>query len=687
MNGVIQTVACCSLEIRPRLYRKNSHRISRFLALSCVALLVYAGSVVPTLAANQSVNLKVLVVSVGTAEEDLGLDFIDDALEELGVPYDVLDSTRVELDASMLSDGADLGYYNGIILTSTDMYTPNGSAFSTAEWQLLHDYEINFGVRESVIAGWPGTYPDLGVDYGMNGATYGTAFTGRWVAPAGGTEIFEYVNTSNTLEITDFALAAIPRNDGTGPTVTPLLVDDNAPSNTFVALLDYPDGRQVLLSTITNAWFLIHSQVLAYEFINFATDGLFLGNRQVHLTAHLDDLFLPNSMWDSSLNVTDPSVERRLSGQDITDGVAAQNDFRAAHSTVGTDFKLDFPFNGAGASSGEDLTDTVVTNKDEFRYINHTFTHADMDTAHPEIAECDYETLTSAGIRQEINKNRTVWRNLGLPDRGKNNRVLVSGNHSGLSDRYCTDEGENAQSDDIQFFVGANPEFLDAAQSRNVRYLAGDSSRLNQASEQYIPGYNLILLPRYPTSVFVNTIDPDQLTDEYNYVFHERFNNSGQDPCFVPGAICSPREYDEILQAEANTTVRHMLTYRKWPHYFHQSNLVNYSVDSSSPRTLMFDWLEAVVTDYEQVFNLPIMSLPFWRIGDLTRDRLAITEAAITARLDRVTDSVALSADRAVSRVPVTGLKGGSVYGGQRQRTINLSTSTKNIRVDRLKNL
>jgi hypothetical protein len=126
------------------------------------------------------------------------------------------------------------------------------------------------------------------------------------VAPAGGTELFEYINTANPLPITDFAFAAMPRNDGTGPQVTPLLVDAANPSRTLVALLTYADGREVLLSTITNAWFLLHSQALAYEFINFATSGVFLGGRQVHLTAHLDDLFIANDLWDPDTNTTDP---------------------------------------------------------------------------------------------------------------------------------------------------------------------------------------------------------------------------------------------------------------------------------------------------------------------------------------------------------------------------------------------
>jgi hypothetical protein len=64
---------------------------------------------------------------------------------------------------------------------------------------------------------------------------------------------------------------------------------------------------------------------------------------------------------------------------------------------------------------------------------------------------------------------------------------------------------------------------MQAAQDAGVRYLASDASRPTQAAEQFVPGFNLILLPRYPTAVFYNATTPAENTDEYKYIFHERF--------------------------------------------------------------------------------------------------------------------------------------------------------------------
>ena len=373
-----------------------------------------------------------------------------------------------------------------------------------------------------------------------------------------------------------------------------------------------------------------------------------------------------------------------------------QNAFRTAHPTVGNEFKLDFAFNGAGAvlnpqadeqylipNLTEDLVASVVANKNDFRFINHTFTHADMDKAPASPnALCDYDTLpTVDAIKQEITKNRRVWKLLRLPEEADNSDILVTGNHSGLKDRNCTDypelhpEMENVQSDDVPFWQGANPLFLRAAAEAGVDYLASDSSQANQDVEQYISQVNdgssddRVMLPRWPANVFYNVINPAQMTDEYNYIFHERFVNIGQDPCTIPGAICTPRDYTAILAAESDTALRHMLTYKKWSHFFHQTNLADYDGNGN---TLMFDWLQAVIGEYEKLFTLPISNQPYFLLGDKTKANLITRSADIQATWNRTTNAVTLSADQPVPSLLVTGLAGGSLYGGQYIREISV---------------
>lgn len=141
-----------------------------------------------------SVDLRVLVVSVGDRAHDPGLELMARTLDQVGAPYTVLDSSATELTDALLRTG-ERGHFNGVIVTQADLFTPSGSGFSPAEWQRLHDYERAFGVRESVVAGFPVRDAGLDLDYGMGTVGAGSGLIGRWVAPAGTGRLFAYVNT------------------------------------------------------------------------------------------------------------------------------------------------------------------------------------------------------------------------------------------------------------------------------------------------------------------------------------------------------------------------------------------------------------------------------------------------------------------------------------------------------------
>jgi hypothetical protein len=423
------------------------------------------------------------------------------------------------------------------------------------------------------------------------------------------------------------------------------------------------------------------------------------------MAAHVDDLFLRSLVWDTALKASNPANTYRLNGADLNNAVSKQLAFRAAHPLSGA-FKLDFTFNGAGAvvypkaatliaNLKDDLVAAVVVNKRNFRFINHTFSHATMDKARarPD-APCDYATFTSvAAIKAEILRNRIVWGLLGLPDKDENDRVLVSGEHSGLKDYKCTVKPAlhrdmfDVQADDTELDAGgANPQFLEAAAIAGVHYLASDSSQRAQNVEQFITQYedgspaDRVLLPRWPTDIFFNVTNSIELEDEYNYLYNGRFIEVGQDPCEVPQALCSPRNYAEILVAEADLAVRHMLTLKKWPHFFHQANLARYDEGGS---TLQFDWLNAVFAEYEGLVTLPVKNIPYYLIGDRTAASLNAKSAVIHATWDRANNHVTLSADKSIPSLAVTGISGGELYGGQFVREVAVDNTPRRFPIDR----
>jgi hypothetical protein len=211
-----------------------------------------------------------------------------------------------------------------------------------------------------------------------------------------------------------------------------------------------------------------------------------------------------------------------------------------------------------------------------------------------------------------------------------------------------------------------------------VRYIASDSSRPNQDREQRVPGYDLMLLPRYPTNIYVNATTPAENVDEYNWLYYERYIAQGQDPCTTPGAICAPRTYEQMLDAEAEITVNHMLSGRAWPHYFHQSNLRDYG----GGRSLQLDWMNAVMTRYERYFTLPVNTPTAHELGPDALDRLVAQEQHVRGWIDLDTGQVTLVADGDAPNATVTGITGGESYGGQSIAEVDVAATPRTFTLD-----
>ncbi len=613
--------------------------------------------------AGPRLNLQTLIISAGTTEQDPALALMKELHERMGVPYKILNSRTEQLAAHKLSSG-NHGYFNAIILTEANLWDPDTaskSGFSAEEWRILHDYERKFSVRESIVSGFPVANPALGIDYGLeNVESFTISFAGRWQAPAGGTELFEKINTDSLLPLRGHAIGADVRKTNPGPEIQPLLTEQHS-GKILIAKLTYPDGREVLFSGITNDPSYIHSHLLAYEFLNFASKGVFIGARQVYLNLHVDDLFLPDALWNPDTNTTDQDRTYRMSPHDAENTIRFFGKLRADYSTA-SQLKLDFAFNGAGTNINDGLYKTLYSSGNDFRYISHTLTHLDMDKG----AGTTYQQA-----KYEIEQNRLIWQQLNLPEFEQNSKVLISGMHSGLTDRGTS----------TPYPEGKNDAFLQAAQDAGIRYLASDASRPNQNYEHFIPGFDILLLPRYPTALFFNVSHPAELQDEYNYMFHEIYLEKGLDPATIPGASPTLRSYEQILELDAEMAIKNMLSYSLWPHYFHQTNLRDYD----GGKTLLSDWLETVLPRYEQLTRLPIGSLPYHEIGRQTENRLAARNAGITGTWNLDINAVTFSAERQ-AEILVTGLEGGKVYGGQKISTITVGPTAQNFSIDRMSN-
>jgi len=174
---------------------KRNRGIKRSLPAAAAILLALAG-VAPIALADNAVKLRVLVITTGDLGEDLEFAYIKPVLDEMGVPYDVLNAATQDLTAAMLAssttgdacraeDAGCVGSYNGVILTDADLVP----GFTPSEWDILHDYQKNFDVRQAVLSGWPATYSDpqpphgVYLDYGLAYSSSGNDYEARWTVP------------------------------------------------------------------------------------------------------------------------------------------------------------------------------------------------------------------------------------------------------------------------------------------------------------------------------------------------------------------------------------------------------------------------------------------------------------------------------------------------------------------------
>src|SRR5207247_4791647 len=83
------------------------------------------------------------------------------------------------------------------------------------------------------------------------------------------------------------AYPALP--DPASPT-TPLIKD--ASGNTLAAVTTYADGREILALTFDSNAYSLQTLLFGYGLVNWATRGLFVGERHVYMSPQVDDVFL-----------------------------------------------------------------------------------------------------------------------------------------------------------------------------------------------------------------------------------------------------------------------------------------------------------------------------------------------------------------------------------------------------------
>jgi len=555
-----------------------------------------------------TLDAKILIISADGNEPVLGA--IRQAAGYAGIPYTlyVASQTPGGFTASMLSDGGAHAFYQGIVLTTGSLAYFNGtawtSAFNTSEWQTLWDYQAKYRVRTAI--GY--VYPTA--DYGYGPATGVDATTSPISAAltATGKSVFSYVNAANPIVITN-AWTYLAPAAGTGTNV--LLAD--AQGHALALVRTYPDGRQVFSMTFDGNFFLVHSLALSYGVMNWVTGGLFLGERHVYMTAQIDDIFIDNDVYGGGIY--------RINGIDWGAVSAWQTQKQLQSQTAGV--SLNMAFNGEGTTGTyfpDLLTPAVDLTDFQFPWINHTFTHQNLDV----------DSVTYDRAYWEITRNDQIAASMGFSNFDR--RALVTPDVSGLT----------------------NPDAMSAAWNAGIRFLVTDTSKPGYDNPTPQAGiYNplqpgILMIPRRPVNLYYNVTTPTQWTNEYNYLYHSYW---GRD-----------LTYDEILGKESDVLLQYMLRGEIDPWMFHQGNLRAYD----GVHFLLGDLLDRTLSKYSKIFVLPVRSLDMVSLGEWTANRMRYDAAGVRASFTPSRGTITMTAS-AAAVVPVTGLcsESSEAYGGQ----------------------
>ena len=587
-----------SRERRPML-RVLAAVLATLLTNGVVGLVPAGAATVPTVA------MKLLVISADGTETDYPA--ITAFLDQVGVPYDKLVATTTPFSAATLSSSTTSGNYYGIVLTTGNLTYYNAttqtwqSAFSTAQWDALHAYQAAFKVRSVTSY----TFPEAA--YGLSYVGYQDTLATPLASTltTAGQAVFPYVNAANPLMIKG---AWAYFGSIIDPTVTTPLLTAQANGQTFpiASVTKFADGHENLAITAANNPYLTHSLVLSSGWINWVTKGQFIGARRASIDVQVDDLFISTDLGDATTGVLTNDVYRN-GPQDISALVNWQNTKRQSPNTPA--LKVEWAFNGEGSVAGAYPNDTLVpavqANKAQFGFINHTFSHFNLDCGAC-ATPTGTITTTASQIRNEINSNVSRGKALGLASDWD---TMVQPDISGIN----TPPNAMAQK---------------AAADAGIRYWIGDTSHAGQNNPSFNTGFyapgdsRLYIVPRRPSNLFYPVSTPDQWVAIYN-----SFYGPGGSLCAVTTCFSTAQTYSQILESESDYFLRFLLQGDNDPWMFHIGNVRAYD----GTHSLVSDVLDATFAKYSAVVNVPVITNSFKNVGLAQKARGVLNAAKVSA--------------------------------------------------------
>ena len=599
-------------------------------------------------------TMQVLVLAGSTNEGSY--QSITTVLGQIGVPYQTValssitpDSSGNRLSQVTLSNSTGQGLYQGIILTDSTFAACGSSCLSVTDWTTLNTYATQFSVR---VASY---YTNPAAQWGLvaaNTGSYTAASPLSVTLTTAGAAVFPYLNSANAIPVAGQGTSSIQAylatpTAATNETTTPLLM---AGSYTVGVTHTTASGEQILALTMDNTPTLLHSQAFAYGVINWVTNGVFLGSRRVYLNPEDDDVLLDNWIYAPALH---PACEPDHTcptyyetGADFQAMANWQTSLQSQPQFQG--YRGTICFNGVG-TTWFDPTDpvfaTIASLSSQFWWLSHTWDHPNLDCyATTESGACVPATLTQS--LSELNQNIAVAPSLGIT---LDQTSMVTPFNSGLS----------------------NADFLQAAAQVGIQYIVFPqlpASPNTGIVNALVP--SILEVTRMNLDLYYDVSSPltgvyGSWPDEYN----AQYGPNGTTPTYSQDQTYS-QVIDNVSQEFLQSTV---LAYAPYPLESHMANTAAYD----GTHSVFTDLIDAIVTKYNNLFTLPVLSLDLNNIGALLTSRANYNASGVVGVYTPGV-SVVLTTTNAAT-IPTTGVCSQTscgTYGGQIQDNVVMAAGS-----------
>lgn len=545
----------------------------------------------------QAVGLRLLVIAASS--DDHGLSAWQEILDGIGSPYDVLFADTDTVEADQLVRADDVGRYSAILLTSNDLFVDNQGEGATGldptEWAALGEYARTFDVRQVVLDAAPEQLPE---NYCLReGAEENVESDPISVEPTTlGSEIFDYLDRDVDIPLAN-SYVYRPELE-TNCEAEPILTDG---SDVLGVLSTAPDGRERMALTFSLSEEEPSTSMIGYGVVRWATKGVFVGERRHWLNVDVDD-------WFTSTLRRHPdgsSDEYRIAGPEVPEIRQQQVDLREEHP-LASEFVLNLPYNGGAfdvtapaectsTDTPDPLSSYSLCLHEEFRWINHTLSHPQMNT------------ISYGESYSEIKDNLDLAAEAGMT---VPTTILKTPEYSGLG--VYNPDGSTESPTDFGL-EGSNEELLKAASDLDVDVLHGNMSFDSHQPDCFNCGIyhplqsDVFIVPDWPTNIAYEATTPEQEEFVYNSLYGE--DGDGE----------RDLSYEEIIDAESDIALGQLISGSAYAHTLHQGNLHQYDEGKS----LTFDWLDAVLTKYGSYYTLPIKTPDWVQLAEYVRQRNA----------------------------------------------------------------